>query len=270
MDNAAWPALPPLYEEALLIHGIEQPDELVTTGDGVFYRGRRISQPTVDKFRRFRQIMRHYGGPTEQAEAVVAGEFGSSYYYYYYFFGIEGTIMSRRGRNLLLGTAAAALLALVIGAAWRLAGRAVEEPAEWTAAKRLPRIRPDYSGIVVPPNIAPLNFLVEEPGLEYRVLIRAAQGEEHPPGLARPEHRHSPAALAGIAGEEPRGPDRTGDLRQERGQRLAPLRRHREHRRDARTSTRISSTGCWDRWPTCTATWGSISATWRTMTSRRS
>jgi hypothetical protein len=86
--------------------------------------------------------------------------------------------MSRRGRILLLGTAAAALLALVIGASWRLAGRAVEEPAEWTAMKRLPRIRPDYSGIVVPPNIAPLNFLVEEPGLEYRVRIRAANGAD--------------------------------------------------------------------------------------------
>ena len=86
--------------------------------------------------------------------------------------------MSRRSRNLLLGTVAAALLALLIGtyAAWRLAGRAVAEPAEWTAVKRLPRIRPDYSGIVVPPNIAPLNFLVEEPGLEYRVQIHAAAG----------------------------------------------------------------------------------------------
>ena len=30
---------------------------------------------------------------------------------------------------------------------------------------------------MVPPNIAPLNFLVEEAGLEYRVLIHAAAGE---------------------------------------------------------------------------------------------
>lgn len=41
---------------------------------------------------------------------------------------------------------------------------------------RPPRIRPDYSGTVIPPNIAPLNFLVEEPGTDYRVRIRADQG----------------------------------------------------------------------------------------------
>ena len=86
--------------------------------------------------------------------------------------------MSRRKRNLVMGTAAATLLALLIGVAWRLADRSVAEPAAWTAAKRLPRIRPDYCGIVVPPNIAPLNFLVEEPGREYRVLVRAAKGAD--------------------------------------------------------------------------------------------
>ena len=85
LDDGAYPALPPLYEEALLIHGIKQPNELVATGGGVFYRGRRISEPTVDKFRRFRQIMRRYGGPNEEAEPVVAGELGDSYFFYYFY-----------------------------------------------------------------------------------------------------------------------------------------------------------------------------------------
>ena len=48
--------------------------------------------------------------------------------------------------------------------------------ASAVAVDRVPRIRPDYSGTVIPPNIAPLNFLVEEPGTDYRVRIRADQG----------------------------------------------------------------------------------------------
>ena len=41
---------------------------------------------------------------------------------------------------------------------------------------RPPRIRPDYSDAVIPPNLAPLNFLVQEQGTEYRVRIRSASG----------------------------------------------------------------------------------------------
>ena len=36
---------------------------------------------------------------------------------------------------------------------------------------------PDYSGVVIPPNIAPLNFKVEEPGVRYRVELRSTRGE---------------------------------------------------------------------------------------------
>lgn len=43
---------------------------------------------------------------------------------------------------------------------------------------RLPHIRPDYTDTVIPPNLAPLNFLVAEPGSHYRVRIRSEQGEE--------------------------------------------------------------------------------------------
>ncbi len=48
---------------------------------------------------------------------------------------------------------------------------------EATAVPRPPRIVPDYCGTVVPPNIAPLNFLVDEPGTEYWARIRADRGE---------------------------------------------------------------------------------------------
>jgi len=42
---------------------------------------------------------------------------------------------------------------------------------------RAPHLRPDYNDTVIPPNIAPLNFLVEEPGTDYRARIRADDGQ---------------------------------------------------------------------------------------------
>ncbi|HWI59104.1 MAG TPA: hypothetical protein VNZ22_17895, partial [Bacillota bacterium] len=40
-----------------------------------------------------------------------------------------------------------------------------------------PHLFPDYVGVSIPPNIAPLNFRVEEPGTHYRVEIRSRQGK---------------------------------------------------------------------------------------------
>ncbi len=42
---------------------------------------------------------------------------------------------------------------------------------------RTPSIRPDYTGTVIPPNIAPLNFVVLEPGTKYLVKIYSTDGE---------------------------------------------------------------------------------------------
>ncbi len=44
------------------------------------------------------------------------------------------------------------------------------------AVPRLPRIRPDYSGITVPPNIAPLNFSIRERGSRFLVQVTAEAG----------------------------------------------------------------------------------------------
>jgi len=41
---------------------------------------------------------------------------------------------------------------------------------------RPPRLDPDYCGTVIPPGIAPLNFIVQEPGTAYRVRIRSVNG----------------------------------------------------------------------------------------------
>ena len=87
--------------------------------------------------------------------------------------------MNVRSRKIILWAAAVAILALPAVAAWRwswLTGQHL--PAEWTAIERIPRIRPDFRETVIPPNIAPLNFLVEEPGLEYRVRIHGREGND--------------------------------------------------------------------------------------------
>ncbi len=39
-------------------------------------------------------------------------------------------------------------------------------------------IHPDYSGIIIPPNIAPLNFRVEETAHRYYVIIHGDNGED--------------------------------------------------------------------------------------------
>lgn len=42
---------------------------------------------------------------------------------------------------------------------------------------RPPAIKPDYVGITVPPNIAPLNFFIEEPGRRFRAEIASVNGK---------------------------------------------------------------------------------------------
>jgi hypothetical protein len=44
------------------------------------------------------------------------------------------------------------------------------------AVGRAAQIDPDFSDAVIPPNIAPLNFSIQEPGLGYFIRIRGAQG----------------------------------------------------------------------------------------------
>lgn len=41
-----------------------------------------------------------------------------------------------------------------------------------------PQITPEYSGITVPPNIAPLNFRIEEKGTEYTAIFKFSSGDE--------------------------------------------------------------------------------------------
>ena len=47
----------------------------------------------------------------------------------------------------------------------------------YTSINRKPKIRPDYCDTVIPPNIAPLNFLLQEKGLHYCVKISSRAGQ---------------------------------------------------------------------------------------------
>jgi len=78
-------------------------------------------------------------------------------------------------KRMFLGIAAT-VLALLGAGAFLARHRPSVDFAAAAAANRPPSIRPDYSDTVIPPNIAPLNFLVEEPGTDYAVRIGAARG----------------------------------------------------------------------------------------------
>ena len=43
---------------------------------------------------------------------------------------------------------------------------------------RCARLSPDYAGVTIPPNIAPMNFRVDEPGSLYEVRVSSARGRE--------------------------------------------------------------------------------------------
>jgi len=45
------------------------------------------------------------------------------------------------------------------------------------STNRMPHIFPDYTEITLPPNIAPLNFVVQETGSQYRIEFRSTKGE---------------------------------------------------------------------------------------------
>lgn len=51
-------------------------------------------------------------------------------------------------------------------------------PREWKQGVELPAIFPDYAGITIPPNIAPLNFVIQEPGEAFMVRLTSKNGND--------------------------------------------------------------------------------------------
>lgn len=75
-------------------------------------------------------------------------------------------------------------------------------------APRLPRIAPDYLDVVIPPNLAPLNLAIQEPGIEYQLRVSGSRGQ---PLELRQSHPHVRFALR--EWKELLGANRGGTLR---------------------------------------------------------
>ena len=74
-----------------------------------------------------------------------------------------------KDRNLLihLCTFTALLTLVVVAFTIEIEGIPPEKPT----SEQTPHIRPAYKNVVIPPNIAPLNFRILEPGSEFHVTI---------------------------------------------------------------------------------------------------
>lgn len=81
--------------------------------------------------------------------------------------------MPRRGFQVLL--LATFLLVIAWMVAW--ASRRAERVDHFVTVNRSVRIFPDYDGVVIPPNIAPLNFEIREEGTAYAARISSSQGD---------------------------------------------------------------------------------------------
>ncbi len=103
--------------------------------------------------------------------------------------------------------AVSSLLLVVAAGVWAgiagLSGRP-EAIDSFDQIDRRPRIEPDYADAVIPPNIAPLNFLVREPGTAYSIRISAAQGDPVEVFSRRPTIRIRPGSWRALL-EQNRG-----------------------------------------------------------------
>ncbi len=84
-------------------------------------------------------------------------------------------MMKRRNRYFLMAFAAGSIL-LTTCIACLAASGSFTTSERASPAGRPPRVEPDYADSVVPPNIAPLNFVVRESGRRYQVRIASEQG----------------------------------------------------------------------------------------------
>ena len=89
---------------------------------------------------------------------------------------MTGGLLRRTGAEGPVAGGGRRLPALLALAALTLPACAPSPPNSGTPAGRPAVLRPDYAGTVIPPNIAPLNFLVREPGDRFFVEIGAGAG----------------------------------------------------------------------------------------------
>lgn len=196
-------------EEALLFHQSQ------TRGSALDLHGRRISDASQDRFRRFTEASRRVQGQPAAARAALASEFGDTFWFYHLFGESAAASTSpalrsrlpfspvshrrkgrpgakpRPARSRAIGDRAWQTQG---GPRWRSPARrfllvllgtpliacspapGLFHPDQATAVPRPPRVHPDSADAVIPPNIAPLSFVVDEPARDYRVRIHGASG----------------------------------------------------------------------------------------------
>ena len=82
-------------------------------------------------------------------------------------------------KRLLIGLFAIILVSgIFVCAVFVCKSETWESIKKFEQINREARIFPDYSGTTIPPNIAPLNFLIKEPGVAFCARISSRQGEK--------------------------------------------------------------------------------------------
>lgn len=84
--------------------------------------------------------------------------------------------MSRRSKNLRYFLIALVLIILSAVVVYYLLSDLSEPIEDCILVGKEPKIHPDYSGAVIPPDIAPLNFAIDEDGLLYCAKIYSKNG----------------------------------------------------------------------------------------------
>ncbi|MBN1518109.1 hypothetical protein JXA32_16225 [Candidatus Sumerlaeota bacterium] len=84
LDNFSYPGIPTLYEEAAIIYASKHPEELVNNQSGVFFRGRKISETTFNKYLRYEAFLKKQSTPSKEVGAAMARQLEGSYFPYYY------------------------------------------------------------------------------------------------------------------------------------------------------------------------------------------
>ncbi len=169
--------LPRHYAEAVLLHRRVYPgislDALVA----------RVPPAVATNFQGFDHLTSRAKGSLEEVRAAAWRDFGNTYWYYYFFGHMHppspladpgGETEEDRGWT-------------ETGIADMASPPQVGETPPASEALRLPRVAPDYRDVVIPPNLAPLNLSIREPGSEYHLRLSGSGGQ---PIELRQPHPH--------------------------------------------------------------------------------
>src|SRR4030067_2794704 len=83
-------------------------------------------------------------------------------------------LQKTRKTRLLYATIACALITIILLHACRAKKTTI---TQYRVVDRPAKVQPDYAGAVIPPNIAPLNFVVLQEGTGYFMRIYSVKGK---------------------------------------------------------------------------------------------